>query len=300
MDAQRRTAGMSLIEVVMAIAVLGVALPPVASLYREVAQQSVDHGLQDAAQQAADALMEEIASKAYADPEGLSESFGAEEAGRSSFDDVDDYDGLVEAPPRLLDGTTLPAYASLTRSVAVDNVTSSDPDAATPAADGSTDLKRIRVTVGWRHGRGGDLTLTTLRANPTLDGGGLTDLIDGPLSATTAMPLAWEIFELYLVSVHDEDLELVRMELSDSIACTNLMQLSLGGNLVWNTETPFPTSVITLTGSASQRTIKAMKYPPLRVTLKAKPIAGKHDFTFVLFFSDGTSDSATASFTVPS
>ena len=42
-------------------------------------------------------------------------------------------------------------------------VTAGDPDPVTAEADGSTEFKRIRVSVVWTGGRGGELILTTLR-----------------------------------------------------------------------------------------------------------------------------------------
>jgi len=91
-------------------------------------------------------------------------SFGTEEALRAAYDDIDDFDGASESPPRRIDGTPLDDYTGFTRTVSVVNVTAADPDAAVPEADGSTGLKRVTVTVTWTGGRGGELSLSTLRA----------------------------------------------------------------------------------------------------------------------------------------
>ena len=156
--------GSTLIEAVTTILVLGIALPPLISLFTEVSQHSVDQNLQQAALRYADALMEEIVSKAFEDPDGSAGSFGTEESGRHEYDDVDDFDGWSQSPPTRIDGTALDQYSGFTRSVEVHNVTDTDPDPSSPESDGSTELKRIRVQVDWTVGRGGSLTLSTLRS----------------------------------------------------------------------------------------------------------------------------------------
>jgi type II secretory pathway pseudopilin PulG len=157
-----RTSGFSLVEAVMAIVVLGIAIPPLVSMFRIVARNSVDETLQDVALAYANGLMEEITSKGFEDPDLASGSFGTEEGLRGSYNDVDDFDGHSNSPPKQLDGTDLDDFGGFTRSVVVENVTSADPDATIPETDGSTDLKRIEVTVAWTGGRGGELMLSTL------------------------------------------------------------------------------------------------------------------------------------------
>ncbi|MDD4909642.1 MAG: prepilin-type N-terminal cleavage/methylation domain-containing protein [Candidatus Omnitrophica bacterium] len=100
-------------------------------------------------------LMDEILSKGFDDPD-TGAAFGLEEsAPRSNFDDVDDYDGLSEDPPQDVsgadyDGTgAMPDYSRFTRAVTVENVPENDFNAASPSADGTTDAKRIIVTVSW-------------------------------------------------------------------------------------------------------------------------------------------------------
>lgn len=92
-----------------------------------------------------------------------STSFGPEEGSRAAYDDVDDFDGLSNSPPERIDGTALSDYGGFTRSVTVDNVTAAVPDPVTPEADGSTEFKRIRVTVTWTGAGAGEITLSTLR-----------------------------------------------------------------------------------------------------------------------------------------
>jgi MSHA pilin protein MshD len=65
---------------------------------------------------------------------------------RTTYDDVDDYDGLDTAPPTTRDGTTLTGYTGWRRTVSVKCVQSGAP--TTAAASGDTQvLKLITVKV---------------------------------------------------------------------------------------------------------------------------------------------------------
>lgn len=163
MRAHKNNRGVTLVEAVASIIVLSIAIPPLVSLFTEVAAHDAHHTQQSVAVTYADALMEEVVSKAFEDPGEATGSFGTEEGSRAAFDDIDDFDGLSNSPPERIDGTSLSDYSGFTRSVAVDNVTAADPDPATPAADGTTEFKRIRVTVAWTGAGGGEFTITTLR-----------------------------------------------------------------------------------------------------------------------------------------
>ncbi len=92
-------------------------------------------------------LMSEILQKAYADPETSNASIGLDasenSALRRTFDDIDDYDGWVQASPLRDDGTALGYAAGWKREVSVEHV-----DIETLATSSSaTGLKRIFVSV---------------------------------------------------------------------------------------------------------------------------------------------------------
>jgi MSHA pilin protein MshD len=98
----------------------------------------------------ADGLIWEIMTKDYQDPSLPTLVLGPElgETSRSQYDDVDDYNGLVESPPQNKDGTTIPNLTNWTRSVLVEWV---DPNNVTGAASlTETGCKRITVTVKFR------------------------------------------------------------------------------------------------------------------------------------------------------
>lgn len=144
-------AGLNMLEVVvctMLVGMLGVSSMNVTgAVFRTWGVTSTVHGRAALAE----AMLAEVAQGRYAD-EGLTILFGPElgEASlvagtRAGFDDVDDYHGWAEVPPRPKDSTAaLPGYAGWSRSVEVVLV-----DPAQPRTTTLTDLglKRIKVTV---------------------------------------------------------------------------------------------------------------------------------------------------------
>jgi MSHA pilin protein MshD len=82
--------GMTLIEVIVAITVIGICMTALLGLLSTIAVRSagVLVGVQSTA--IAGAYLDEILAKAYQDPDGVGE------AARQSFDDVLDYGGLDE------------------------------------------------------------------------------------------------------------------------------------------------------------------------------------------------------------
>lgn len=295
--ARRAERGISLVEIVVVIAVLGVAIPPLTNLYTQVAHAGVDEEHQRAALELAENLMEEIGSKAYEDPDEASGSFGTEEGSRAAWDDVDDYDGLSNAPPLTIDGTALNDLAGLTRSVVVENVSSLDVDAATPETDGSTSMKRIRVVVSWTGGRGGELVLTTLRASLLPDPSG--ELIDEAASAATAYDHDDDHFHIDLVSIASTDLEIASFELSATGDPPDLDEIKLDNHkILHNASVSLPTGLTALNhGTSAQRTIEAGDDPEARIKFDDDfDDDDTHTFTLVLHFTDGSSDSL--SFTI--
>jgi len=147
----RAKAGFSLVEVIVLIVVIALAVPPIVMLLYETVTRGTDSRMQMIATSLATGLMEEILSNNFEDPEGSSGSFGTEEAGRADYDDVDDYDGLSVRPPQDSQGNALSDYAAFRTRVTVENVSSSSPG-GTAVSDGSTDFKRVTITVEWDNG----------------------------------------------------------------------------------------------------------------------------------------------------
>lgn len=209
----RSQRGITLVETVIAVLVLGIAVPPLVTLFGEVSHQTVDDSYQRIALVYAESMLEEVVSKQFEDPNESTGSFGTEEGLRGDFDDIDDYDSLSNSPPVHIDGSLLDTYAGFTRTVVVDNVTADETDPESPESDGSTDLKRIQVTVSWTAGRGGEVTLATLRSQ--LSEPGPTGLLDVPASVATIRKTASKKFALELVNISGEDLVIESFQIAD-------------------------------------------------------------------------------------
>jgi MSHA pilin protein MshD len=95
-------------------------------------------------------LLAEITQSAYRDT-GANPTFGPE-AGetRATFNDVDDYNGLIESPPTDRNASPLSGYTGWTRSTKVEYV---DPTLLTVVVGSDTGLKRIIVTASSPTGR---------------------------------------------------------------------------------------------------------------------------------------------------
>jgi type II secretory pathway pseudopilin PulG len=137
----------SLAEAVIAIAIVGVML--VAALHTAGAarlgeQKTGDRGK---GMLLAQQLMSEILQQSYeepVDPPVFGPEVGEATGSRTSFDDVDDYDGWSASPPEQKDGTVIPGLDGWTRSVRVERV---DPADLSQVVASDTRIKRITVRV---------------------------------------------------------------------------------------------------------------------------------------------------------
>jgi MSHA pilin protein MshD len=137
------TKGITLIEMVIIISVLGVAIPGLLKNWADVSWRSVGSELLADATFYARGLLEEIQSKNFdektAPNPSWSTTLGADtgETSSSLFDDVDDFNGYSDLPGGGFTRTVAVAYILLSGSSWVD---------ATPAQS-PTDYKRVTVTV---------------------------------------------------------------------------------------------------------------------------------------------------------
>jgi MSHA pilin protein MshD len=140
-------AGMALVEAAVSMVIISIML--VASLNAVGASRLGQRWNADRlrATSLASDLMAEICDKSYSDPNDPP-LFGPEAgellAGRSAFDDVDDYNGLSESPPKDRAGTAIAGLTGWTRAAAVAYVSPTD---ATVTSLTDTGVKRITVTV---------------------------------------------------------------------------------------------------------------------------------------------------------
>jgi len=146
---RRLRPALTLVECVISIAIVGVML--VAALDTVGAARSTQRKTADRTRGTllAQDLLSEILQQDYEDPSAGAGSFGLEpgEAGsgdRSLFDDVDDYDGWSDSPPRQKDGAVLTGFSGWERSVAVRWVPPGNIGAVQPS---DTGVKQVTVTV---------------------------------------------------------------------------------------------------------------------------------------------------------
>jgi MSHA pilin protein MshD len=129
--------GVTLIELVVSIVVISIAASAVLGVLARSVAHSADAMVMAQAVSIAEAYLEEISLKSFADPDGVDG-----ETNRIDFDDVDDYSGLVDSGAHDQFGNAIAALAGYTVSV---TVTSSAALASVPAAD----ALRIDVRVAY-------------------------------------------------------------------------------------------------------------------------------------------------------
>jgi MSHA pilin protein MshD len=139
--------GMTLVEAIIAIVVLGVGLAGVMLAFNTVARGSADPVVHKQMLAIAQEMLEEIQLKPYAAAPNAAPSGCA----RDTFNDVGDYNGWSHSPCTV-DGVAIAALASYTVSVSV----------APAALAGVADARRITVTVA---NAGGQLSLVGWRTN---------------------------------------------------------------------------------------------------------------------------------------
>jgi MSHA pilin protein MshD len=145
-----RAGAFTIVEAVMATIIVGVMF--VAALNTVGAARLTQYraSLVERGQLLARLLTAEIVRQSYEDPDGTP-VFGRETnesaAPRTTWDDVDDYDGLSETPPVARDGTALTNFAGWKWTVKVQWVDPADPSVTKAAESGA---KRITVTVTYQ------------------------------------------------------------------------------------------------------------------------------------------------------
>ena len=155
-----RRRGTSLIEVAVSTLIVGLLLVAatrtVGAVFRT---QAATANLYDGTALCKE-LLTEIMQSYYEDPEDpggpIALEIGEVVGTRQDWDDVDDYDNLVETPPVDRQGNPIAGYNGWTRAVSVDYVNANDPENPVGTDEG---LKRIIVTATAPDG-----TQTTLQA----------------------------------------------------------------------------------------------------------------------------------------
>ncbi|QKT03645.1 prepilin-type N-terminal cleavage/methylation domain-containing protein [Ectothiorhodospiraceae bacterium 2226] len=148
MSAPRLQRGLTLVELIIAIVVMGVAVSGVLLVFTTTVARSADPMIQQQAGAIAEAYMEEVLLRPF--------TVGPETGVRANFDDIFDYDGLDE-PPTDQFGNAL-GLAGYNVRVEV----TADPSEGLGGIPGS-DVARIDVKVS--HTSGHSVQLTGYRTN---------------------------------------------------------------------------------------------------------------------------------------
>ena len=106
--------GVTLIELVISIVIIAIAASAVLGVLASSVGRSADAMVMSQAVAIAEAYLEEITLKSYVDPDGVDG-----EANRVDFDDVDDYDGLVDVGAQDQFGVGIASLSLYTVAVAV-------------------------------------------------------------------------------------------------------------------------------------------------------------------------------------
>ena len=143
-------AGVTLIELIVAMIVISVALGGVLMVMNFTTSHSADPVLRHQAIAIAEAYMEEITLKNYTDLDADGET------SRDQFDDVDDYNNLPDTVVRDQTGAAIVALANYSVTVSVTNTTYG------PSGD---EVNGLRVSVTVTDPAGESLTLAGYRAD---------------------------------------------------------------------------------------------------------------------------------------
>lgn len=148
---KRQSRGLALIEIVIAIAVIATAAGAVLAASSLGAVQQSRLYVQQQALWAAQAYLDEITGKPFADPDGVDN-----ETQRARFDDITDYAGLRDNGARDAAGQAIAGLATFTVRVSV------IPSNAI-AGIAASDLRRIEVRVA---AAGSEAVLVGFRVRP--------------------------------------------------------------------------------------------------------------------------------------
>lgn len=149
-----RQGGLSLIELLVFILIVGIAVAAIAEIFSITARANADPLLRRQALAVAQALMEEIGYKEFGNPpNGFAGPYTP--ANRGKFDDVMDYNGFAMTGIAYVDGTPIAGLEGYRAEVAVANAAFGP----VPGADG------LKVTVTVTDPIGEQVVLDGYRAN---------------------------------------------------------------------------------------------------------------------------------------
>lgn len=162
--------GVTLFELVLAIAIVSVALVAVVGTFTTTVKASADPMVRQQAQLVAQAYLEEILVKRFYDLD-TNTVCPANEGSRSAFDNVCDYDGLSDTPPKNQLGTAITELSDYTASVVVTRNATVDLNGLTNTIAGPPNdvIRVLRVDVTVTGPGGTSVKLTGYRTNYNCD-----------------------------------------------------------------------------------------------------------------------------------
>jgi MSHA pilin protein MshD len=150
---RRDQRGVTLIDLILVIVIIGLAVPPMMGLLIQSTQSSTFGITATRGNSLGSTLLEEIRSKAWDENGGAASATLGPESGetRSTYDDVDDFHGFNESPPKDSLGNAVTGFDGFRQQVSVCYVASTDLD--TCLGSGTSNYKRITLTITEPEGR---------------------------------------------------------------------------------------------------------------------------------------------------
>ncbi len=144
--------GFTLVDLILVIIIVAIAIPPMLTLFIQAVSGSTFGVTVSRANALASTLREEIQSKKWDESAPPPSLILGPETGesRATYDDVDDFDGLDESPPRDSQGAILAGFTGFRQQVSVCYVADTDFDTC---IGGPTMYKQVTVTVTGPEGR---------------------------------------------------------------------------------------------------------------------------------------------------
>jgi MSHA pilin protein MshD len=173
-------AGLSLVELIAFIVIVGVAVAGVLSVMSYTTLRSADPMVQQQAQLIAESYLDEILLKPFVDPNaGTTQVCPAPEATRATYDNICDYNGLNDDGARDQLGSAVAGLEEYNVAVTVSGDSGVSIGPAADPVDNSTAVRvlRVEVTVTHQNSPGFNLTLAGYRTHYACAAGGDTDCL---------------------------------------------------------------------------------------------------------------------------
>jgi len=140
-----KTKGFTLIEVIIAIVLVGIAITSLVAGTRTFTKVAGAGAELCTAEFLVEQIRELTTLLAVVDPNTGTSTFGPEEAALADYDDLDDFDGAVFSPPISADRTALNDLAAYSQQITVENLHPSD--FGQVMADHGSNFVRVTVNV---------------------------------------------------------------------------------------------------------------------------------------------------------